>query len=86
LPRLPALPLIWMYSPEVIQRNPAPSNLRALVKTTVLAGMLRPVEKVSVANSACSSACAQSNHSMLVDNLLVSLSPERRTIWVLGSG
>jgi len=31
-----------------------PSNLRALVKTTVLAGMLRPVEKVSVANSTCS--------------------------------
>ena len=27
-----------------------PSNLRARVKATVLAGMLRPVEKVSVAN------------------------------------
>ena len=30
-----------------------PSYLRALVKTTVLAGMFRPVEKVSVANSTC---------------------------------
>ena len=27
-----------------------PSNFRVLVKTTVLAGMLRPIEKVSVAN------------------------------------
>lgn len=31
-----------------------PSNLRALVKTTVLAGMFSPVENVSVANSTCS--------------------------------
>jgi len=31
-----------------------PSNLRALVKTTVLAGMFSPVEKVSVAKSTCS--------------------------------
>jgi len=30
-----------------------PSNLRALVKTTVLAGMFSPVENVSVANSTC---------------------------------
>ena len=52
-PRRPARPLIWMYSPEVSQRKPPPSNLRALVNTTVLAGMLRPVEKVSVANSTC---------------------------------
>lgn len=33
--------------------KPPPSNLRALVKTTVLAGMFSPVEKVSVANSTC---------------------------------
>ena len=55
-PRRPARPLIWMYSPEDTQRKPPPSNLRALVKTTVLAGMFRPVEKVSVAKSTCSSS------------------------------
>ena len=33
--------------------NAPPSNLRALVKTTVFAGMFSPVEKVSVANNTC---------------------------------
>ena len=56
-PRRPARPLIWMYSPEDTQRKPPPSNLRALVKTTVFAGMLSPVEKVSVANNTCSGDC-----------------------------
>ena len=32
-------------------RNSAPSNLRTEVKTTVLAGMLRPIENVSVEKS-----------------------------------
>ena len=45
-----------MYSPDVSQRKPPPSNFRALVKTTVLAGMLSPVENVSVANSTCKTA------------------------------
>mmetsp|Transcript_46068 Transcript_46068/g.147329 ORF Transcript_46068/g.147329 Transcript_46068/m.147329 type:complete len:227 (+) Transcript_46068:2672-3352(+) len=48
-PRRPARPLIWMYSPEVTHRKAVPSNLRALVNTQVRAGMLRPIEKVSVA-------------------------------------
>mmetsp|Transcript_6351 Transcript_6351/g.22703 ORF Transcript_6351/g.22703 Transcript_6351/m.22703 type:complete len:226 (-) Transcript_6351:817-1494(-) len=48
-PLLPALPLIWMYSPEESHRNPPPSNFLGLTNTTVLAGMLSPVEKVSVA-------------------------------------
>lgn len=41
-------------SGEVVKphRKAAPSNLRAEVKTTVRAGMLRPVEKVSVAKRA----------------------------------
>ena len=39
-----------------------PSNLRALVKTTVLAGMLSPVEKVSVANSTCTHSSAKWSH------------------------
>jgi hypothetical protein len=42
-----------MYSPLDIQRKPPPSNFRAFVKTTVLAGILRPVENVSVANRHC---------------------------------
>lgn len=38
------------YSPELTQRKAWPSNLRMAVKTTVRAGMFRPMEKVSVAN------------------------------------
>ena len=53
MPLRPARPLIWMYSPGVIQRKVPPSYLRVWVKTTVRAGMLSPVEKVSVAKRAC---------------------------------
>ena len=59
-PRRPARPLIWIYSPDVSQRKAPPSHLRAFVKATVLAGMLRPVEKVSVANNACSQGASNS--------------------------
>jgi hypothetical protein len=38
-----------MYSAELGVRNCSPSHLRRLVKTTVRAGMLTPIEKVSVA-------------------------------------
>jgi hypothetical protein len=38
-----------MYSEALIQRLVSPSNFRVFKKTTVLAGMLRPMEKVSVA-------------------------------------
>ena len=55
-PLRPARPLIWMYSPDVSQRKPPPSNFRAFVNTTVLAGMLSPVENVSVAKSTCTTA------------------------------
>jgi hypothetical protein len=34
-------------------RNSSPSNFRTDVNTTVLAGMFRPIEKVSVENKAC---------------------------------
>mmetsp|Transcript_17285 Transcript_17285/g.53134 ORF Transcript_17285/g.53134 Transcript_17285/m.53134 type:complete len:235 (+) Transcript_17285:579-1283(+) len=50
LPRRPARPDIWMYSPAVSHRKSAPSNLRVSVKTTVRAGMLMPIANVSVAN------------------------------------
>mmetsp|Transcript_109457 Transcript_109457/g.309356 ORF Transcript_109457/g.309356 Transcript_109457/m.309356 type:complete len:241 (+) Transcript_109457:1576-2298(+) len=48
LPRLPARPLIWMYSPDWSMRYSMPSHLRVFVKTTVFAGMLMPMAKVSV--------------------------------------
>jgi len=35
------------------QRKSRPSNFRVLVKSTVRAGMLRPIANVSVANNAC---------------------------------
>mmetsp|Transcript_2566 Transcript_2566/g.8474 ORF Transcript_2566/g.8474 Transcript_2566/m.8474 type:complete len:234 (+) Transcript_2566:192-893(+) len=50
MPRRPARPDIWIYSPEDTRRNSSPSNLRALANATVRAGMLRPMAKVSVAN------------------------------------
>ena len=75
LPRRPARPLIWMYSPELIQRKPPPSNLRALVNTTVLAGMFSPVEKVSVANKACDpDACQRHTNRHNIIKMLLSLS------------
>lgn len=41
-----------MYSPPEMKRNSLPSNFRTEEKTTVFAGMFRPMEKVSVANKA----------------------------------
>ena len=38
-----------MYSPELSHLKPPPSYFLGLTKTTVFAGMLSPVEKVSVA-------------------------------------
>ena len=70
MPRRPARPLIWMYSPEVSQRKPPPSNLRAFVNTTVFAGMFRPVEKVSVANSTWTSHTAVKRQSHMLTDVL----------------
>nr|BAN64743.1 hypothetical protein NY2A_b318L [Babesia bovis] len=50
-PLLPARPAICMYSPEVMSLLVCPSHLLRLVNTTHLAGMLTPIEKVSVLNS-----------------------------------
>lgn len=47
-PLLPAHPLIWMYSPPVSHLCSSPSNFSRFVNITVLAGMLIPIEKVSV--------------------------------------
>ena len=50
IPRRPARPLIWMYSPLDNHLNRSPSNFRTLVNTTVFAGMFKPILNVSVAN------------------------------------
>ena len=49
LPLRPALPAICVYSPGVNDRNAIPSCFRVAAKTTVLAGILTPMAKVSVA-------------------------------------
>lgn len=53
IPRRPARPLICIYSPLEIHLNLSPSNLRTFVNTTVLAGIFKPMLKVSVANKHC---------------------------------
>jgi hypothetical protein len=60
LPRRPARPDICTYSPDAIQRCDSPSHLRVCVKTTVRAGMFKPIANVSVANSTLIS-CAVAN-------------------------
>lgn len=61
--------------PEGYLKAP-PSNLRALVKTTVLAGMFSPVENVSVANSTCSIKSDQTeqlqSHWVALTSMLIS--------------
>mmetsp|Transcript_78037 Transcript_78037/g.168747 ORF Transcript_78037/g.168747 Transcript_78037/m.168747 type:complete len:210 (-) Transcript_78037:133-762(-) len=50
LPLRPARPDIWMNSLPEMVRLMLPSNFSNSVKTTVLAGMLTPIAKVSVVN------------------------------------
>ena len=50
MPRRPARPAIWMYSPASKLRWHVPSCFRTVSKTTVRAGMFTPIAKVSVAN------------------------------------
>mmetsp|Transcript_2131 Transcript_2131/g.13957 ORF Transcript_2131/g.13957 Transcript_2131/m.13957 type:complete len:230 (-) Transcript_2131:725-1414(-) len=51
-PRRPALPLIWMYSELLIHLCLSPSHFLNAVKTTVFAGIFKPMANVSVAKSA----------------------------------
>ena len=55
LPRRPARPLIWMYSPLVSARCAVPSNFAVDANTHVRAGMFRPIANVSVAKRAFTS-------------------------------
>ena len=52
MPRRPARPVSWVYSPAVTSTWVSPLNLRNRSMTTVRAGMLMPSASVSVANTA----------------------------------
>lgn len=51
MPLLPALPDIYTNSAPVNGLDVSPSNLEKSVNTTVLAGILTPIENVSVLNN-----------------------------------
>ena len=52
MPRRPARPVSWVYSPAVRSAWPSPLYLLSFSRTTVRAGMLMPSASVSVANTA----------------------------------
>ena len=51
MPRRPALPVSWVYSPGVRGRCCSPLNFTSRSNTTVRAGMLMPSASVSVAKT-----------------------------------
>ena len=55
MPRRPARPMSWVSSDAVRALNPVPSNLLKVETTQARAGMLRPSERVSVANTTLTS-------------------------------
>ena len=55
MPRRPALPVNWVYSPGVIGTCASPFHLVNFSKTTVRAGIFIPKAKVSVAKTAFTS-------------------------------
>ena len=52
MPRRPARPVSWVYSPGVTSTCASPFHLTSRSSTTVRAGMLMPSARVSVANTA----------------------------------
>ena len=52
MPRRPARPVSWVYSPGVRNARASPVNFVSRSMTTVRAGMLTPRARVSVANTA----------------------------------
>ena len=52
MPRRPARPVSWVYSPGVTGTCASPLNLTSFSSTTVRAGMLMPSARVSVAKTA----------------------------------
>ena len=58
MPRRPARPVSWVYSPGVMSTWFSPLNLTSFSITTERAGMLMPRARVSVANTALSAPAA----------------------------
>ena len=52
MPRRPARPVSWVYSPGVSATWASPFHLSSFSSTTVRAGMLMPSARVSVAKTA----------------------------------
>ena len=61
MPRRPARPVSWVYSPAVRFAWVSPFHLSSFSMTTVLAGMLMPSARVSVAKTARTRPAANSS-------------------------
>ena len=57
IPRRPALPVNWVYSPGEIATCASPFHLLSFSSTTVRAGMFMPRARVSVAKTALTNPC-----------------------------
>ena len=66
MPRRPARPVSWVYSPGVMSAWVSPFHLTSRSSTTVRAGMLMPSARVSVANT----ALTRPRTKQLLDDLL----------------
>ena len=64
MPRRPARPVSWVYSPAVRSAWLSPLNLTSFSSTTVRAGMLMPSASVSVANTALTSPATNSSSTV----------------------
>ena len=72
MPRRPARPVSWVYSPGVMSAWVSPLNLTSRSSTTERAGMLMPSASVSVAKTALTSPRANSSSTA---SLNVGISP-----------
>ena len=64
MPRRPARPVNWVYSPGVNCTCCSPSNFTRRSRTTVRAGMLMPKANVSVANTALTKPLVKSSSTV----------------------
>ena len=64
MPRRPARPVSWVYSPGVSAACCSPLNFTNRSSTTVRAGMLMPNASVSVANTAFTRPAAKSSSTV----------------------
>ena len=61
MPRRPARPVSWVYSPGVTSACASPFHFTSRSSTTDRAGMLMPSARVSVANTALTRPCTNSS-------------------------